>query len=1204
MTLRPGSGQAAELPDHDDRQLIREGLDHTVVVEAAAGTGKTTELVARILNVLASGRARIEQIVAVTFTEKAAGELKLRIRKELEGLRQRASASGVQARLTDAIQRLEEAHVSTIHGFCADLLRERTVEACIDPLFEVLTEPRAERIFDEAFRVWLSERLEDPPEGVRRALRRSVWSRDGRDNDDGPIDRIRRAGRELAEWRDFDGAWRRDPFDRDTELARVLTRAHDLGALTAQASSTRDPLFYDTRFVRDLSHEVRTAERFDVKDPDGWEARVVDLAQNRDFRRARRGRDRWYGPQLSRDDVWSAYEALTSELDAFQRAADGDLAALLREELRDVVTGYEALKRSAGALDFVDLLLRARDLLVAHPGVRRSFHARFTHLFVDEFQDTDPLQAEILLRLSAEEPGTDWRSITPEPGRLFIVGDPKQAIYRFRRADVETYRDVCEMLVSRGARQAYLHTSFRSTPTIQRAINAAFAPHMTGDRATLQAKYEELSPYRADISGQPAVVALPVPEPYGQRRVAAYAIEKSLPDAVGAFVSWLVTRSGWTVTEKTARDELPMTVPIEPRHVCILFRRFLHFGADVTRPYVDALEARGVPHLLVGGKSFHDREEVDTMRAALAAIEWPDDELSVFATLRGALFAIDDGTLMEYRHAHGPCHPFRTPAAVARDQQPVADALNLLRRLHTGRNYRALADTITQLLSATRAHVAFVLRPAGEQALANVLHVAELARQYEMSGGMSFRGFVEELRAEADGGQAAEAPILEEGSDGVRLMTVHKAKGLEFPVVILADITAKLNTDRADRLIDRDRNACYLRLGRWTPSELAAHEGLEIERDAAEGVRIAYVAATRARDLLVVPAVGDIEYDGGWTSPLNGALYPPTDARRRAEPASGCPAFKTDSVWRRPDGEPATSTTVSPGAHVNERADAPYTCVWWDPNALDLGVEPGIGIRRESLIVKDVPDQVVADGLRDYARWRDRREAAIADGSRPSVSVLTATEWAAIDDKPGERLTRPGSAEPVSEQRGLFDDEGPAGRSRGAEEADSGPASDAAAQVSVVDARGPERPGGSRFGELVHAVLAAVPLEADRAAIDALTEVHGRILSAPVDELIAAAQTVERVLAHDLLARARRAGSRGACRRETPVTCLHGDGVMVEGIVDLAFEEQGAWTVVDYKTDRELAAVGEDRYRRQVALYASAIAQATGQRARGVLVRV
>ena len=162
--------------DGDYRRLIREGLDHTVIVEAAAGTGKTTELVWRILNVVSSGRAQIDKVVAVTFTEKAAGELKLRIRQELETARQRAADPESQSRLTDAIQRLEEAHVSTIHGFCADLLRERPVEAGVDPLFEVLTEPRAERLFSEAFRTWLDGQLDEPGEGVRRALRRSTWS--------------------------------------------------------------------------------------------------------------------------------------------------------------------------------------------------------------------------------------------------------------------------------------------------------------------------------------------------------------------------------------------------------------------------------------------------------------------------------------------------------------------------------------------------------------------------------------------------------------------------------------------------------------------------------------------------------------------------------------------------------------------------------------------------------------------------------------------------------------------------------------------------------------------------------------------------------------------------------------------------------------------------------------------------------------------
>ena len=235
---------------------------------------------------------------------------------------------------------------------------------------------------------------------------------------------------------------------------------------------------------------------------------------------------------------------------------------------------------------------------------------------------------------------------------------------------------------------------------------------------------------------------------------------------------------------------------VEPRHICLLFRRFFSYGEDVTRPYVEALEARGVPHLLVGGKTFHDREEVETMRAALPPIEWPDDELSVFATLRGALFAIGDEELLEYQpRATEALHPFRVPTdAAGLTSADRATRSTLLRRLHAPAQLPAGRRHHHELLDATRAHVGFVLRPAGEQALANVLHVAELARQYEVGGGMSFRGFVEDAATtRRTAAQAAEAPILEEGSDGVRLMTVHKAKGLEFPVVILADITAKLD---------------------------------------------------------------------------------------------------------------------------------------------------------------------------------------------------------------------------------------------------------------------------------------------------------------------------------------------------------------------------------------------------------------------------
>ena len=388
---------------------------------------------------------------------------------------------------------------------------------------------------------------------------------------------------------------------------------------------------------------------------------------------------------------------------------------------------------------------------------------------------------------------------------------------------------------------------------------------------------------------------------------------RSAPTSSGSF-----THSGWTVTER--RD--PSTrVPLEARHICILFRRFVSYGEDITRAYVDALEARGVKHLLVGGRAFHGREEIETLRAALMAIEWPDDQLSVFATLRGALFAIGDEELLEYHHHAGSFHPFRIPADAAHRARADSRGADLARRTGIAAATVVRSPRRSPTCSArTRAHVSFVLRPGGEQVLANVLHVAELARQYEIEGGMSFRGFVEALREAASGGQAAEAPILEEGSDGVRLMTVHKAKGLEFPVVILADITARLTPFDASRYIDAEHERCALRIGGWSPKDLNDNKAMELLREEKEGERVAYVAATRARDLLVVPAVGDGPYTEGWVAPLNAAIYPAEDARRVQAPGAGCPAFASkDSVLERPDGDPASRLTVCPGQHELHR---------------------------------------------------------------------------------------------------------------------------------------------------------------------------------------------------------------------------------------------------------------------------------------------
>ncbi len=327
----------------------------------------------------------------------------------------------------------------------------------------------------------------------------------------------------------------------------------------------------------------------------------------------------------------------------------------------------------------------------------------------------------------------------------------------------------------------------------------------------------------------------------------------------------------------------------------------------------------------------------------------------------------------------------------------------MLQALHRSRNRVPVATTIARLLESTRAHVGFALEHGGEQVLANVAHVIELARRYEAEGGISFRGFIDELRRQAESGEAAEAPILEEGSDGVRLMTVHKAKGLEFPIVILADMTAKLSASVAARTIDSERKVCAIRLGGCAPADLLQHENEELLRDEAEGTRVAYVAATRARDLLVVPAVGDEEREG-WVQPLNKAIYPSKEQRRQQVAAPGCPEFKSkDSVWVRPGGSAAGTNTVCPGLHVRKSdssdpllhppprageergGETGFSVVWWDPRALKLGAEAPLGIRRPELIVKDVAPDIVESGLTAYNAWRERRRHAVNAGSQSSV---------------------------------------------------------------------------------------------------------------------------------------------------------------------------------------------------------------------------
>lgn len=1095
--------------DEQARYRIRQSLDESLIVEASAGTGKTTELVNRIVAVLAAGKAEINEIAAVTFTHKAAGELKLRLREALD--KARHNHPDGRDKLERALEHLEEASIGTIHSFCAQILRERPVEARVDPAFEELSEQESGRLYQQAFRAWLERRFNQPSPSLDRAMARLAW----RDSwDDGPpMEQLQYAGRKLVEWRDYPSPWRREPFPREEEIRTLLTKAREVADASSRPRRVNDGLYISLQPARLMVQGIDRPEIRDAApDYDTLEAQLLKLG--RDLRSKTHKGSGEYGGGVAREELIRSRDELMVWIEDFRRRADADLAAALRDEMSGLVEEYTARKQRSGKLDFVDLLIYTRDLLRDQPLIREYLQLRFKCLFVDEFQDTDPLQVEIIQHLAADG----------RPGKLFLVGDPKQSIYKFRRADIQLYEKIRDEMVANGAGFLRLTRSFRAVPNIQDFVNAAFDPEMQGDG---HAEYAALEHDRQEIPGQPSVIALPVPKPY-KSRLSKEAVNASLPDAIAAFIAWLLEESGWG---------------FKARDIAVLFRRRTQGGQDLTREYARALEARGVEHLLAGSKTFHHREEVETLRAALTAIEWPEDELSVFATLKGSLFAISDDTLLLHKHKAGRLHPFRRDGA----ESPVAEALELLAELHQLRNYRPFAATVNALLEATRAHAGFLLRPGGNQVLANVTRVADLARTYETTGGVSFRGFVEELTAQAEKAEAAEAPVLEEDSDGVRLMTVHGAKGLEFRVVILADMTANIAARDPDQYVNAGEKLCATRLLRCAPWELLDHGAEEAIRERAEGVRVAYVAATRAKDLLVVPAVGDDPYPlDGWLSPLEKALYPARDARRHSTQAEGCPKFGASSVLSRPmeyDGQPEES--VRPGLVVPQAGT--HQVVWWDPFHLRLGEDADYGVRQQDLLKEDGGASLAA-----YRQWRAEHDAAIAAGSQARYEVFLASQTP----------------------------EGPP---------------DAVQVELLAAAKASGR--GRRFGALVHATLRDVALDAGAEAIRKTADMNARVLGAPADEVAVACAVVEAALNHPLLQRARNAKR---CHREYPVTITTASNQLIEGIIDLAFIEKNMWTVVDFKTDADVSDK-KKQYERQLQWYAHALTELTGLPARAIL---
>ena len=910
---RPAGESGRRLRDARARERVRLDHDTTLIVEAAAGTGKTTAVVSRVVEMIATGWARIEQIAAITFTERAGGELRLRIREGLEariaergangngkgrtrpdrmetrgaGTRRRDEDAATRERLEAALLHLDDAAFGTIHAFCATILRERPVEAGVDPDFGILAGQEYRAFFERVFVRFVARQLEDPGPGVARLLRRNRHPRRS------PIELLREAGLKLLDYRGLRQAWKRKPRDRDAAIAELLGDAEDADA----GGSRPATLFEIERLCRrvppprpgdkpnwvafsvaeaaDLAREIRVRRSAGREDPEWVEQALASLVI-----RSYAGASPPEAP-----DLRSRRDAFRDLLDAFQTEANADLAALLREDLRELVASFEAAKQKAGKLDFEDLLDRTRDLLRRERGARAELSERFRHIVVDEYQDTDPAQTEILLLLTAPEPASgDWKEAVPTPGRLCLVADPKQSIYRFRRADVRHYEGLVARLVDNGAVRVALSTNFRSAPRICEFVNEVMEPVFSrgpDGNPGAQVAYAPLAGHREAMPGPP-LAGIEVPHCRNTRD-----LEQREPGAVADFVKRLLD-SDFQVSGRDGERRR-----VEPRDICLLFRRVRRFGRLlVPGPYAEALRSRDIPHSLQAVESYIGSAEVSFLRAALTAVEFPGDELSVYATLRGPLFSIPDQDLFLFRERGTRLRPSPSPPDPGGDPGAagITDALRFLFRLHERRNHQPLAVTIQQLLAEKRAETGFLFWKSPQQVLANLRRLTESARAFESGGGLSFRGFVELLATQAEApDHQGTAHAIDEDVGGVRIMTIHAAKGLEFPVVILCD-AAMGRKGRATRIVRSEAglHACDLG-GNLRPWDLIEAEEAEEVEDRAELDRLLYVGMTRARDLLAAP-VFELRFGGGGPPALTRLESARRPSRTPPGFAAGAPA--------------------------------------------------------------------------------------------------------------------------------------------------------------------------------------------------------------------------------------------------------------------------------------------------------------------------
>jgi ATP-dependent exoDNAse (exonuclease V) beta subunit len=1086
---------AATQADARARELIATDLDETLFVEAGAGTGKTTALVGRIVELVASGRAQMSQVVAITFTEAAAGELRDRIAEALERLALQLADEGEPARrrqrAEEAVAELPNAAIGTLHGFARRILSEHPFEASMPPSIEVFDEVRSAVAFEERWDLMRDALLTEPEleTPLLRALTVGVT-----------LDDLRKVAKQLSENWDLiaDLEWP-TVMQPVVEVGGVVEPLEAVIALSGLCTTD------DDRLLTRVEAAVPIVQRLGSSDDPL--ASLQALAELKSLSANGIGRAPNWGGRI--EEVRALFaEAEQARAALITRVGSAALRALTAVVATFTLEAADA-RRADGRLEFHDLLVLARRLLRQRGDVCQVLGSQWRHLFIDEMQDTDPIQIELAVRIAAgaASAGRDWEDIEVAPGRLFFVGDPKQSIYRFRRADIGQFMAARQRFTDRPLQ---LTVNRRSVPGIVAWVNALFEEEMGDGAPGMQPAYVPLVAHRPALGGPgsgptrdgaptsataPLVPVVVLGEPV-ERGLGMPAIRRQEAlDIAGAVIR--ARDEQWPVDDEgTSRP-----VRFSDMAVLVPTRR-------VVSALQEAFDEAGVPYRLEGTSVVYRSPEVLDLLTVLRAVDDPTDQVAVVAALRSPLLGCGDDDLARHVLAGGSWDYRRrsskaSTAAAAADGAgagPVAASFELLRSLHEERWWREPSGLVERVVVECRALELALGRPRPREAWRGLRFVADQARQYTDAFGGDLRRYlrwVDHQRREDV--RAIEVSLPESDHDAVRIMTVHAAKGLEFPVVLLAGLNSRRRPDASPVLFGPGgvevATSSLVRTPGYTELE---ERGRDL--DATEQVRLLYVAATRARDHLVV----SVHHEQG--TPCHAASIEALCARRR-------------ELWRRVD-------SLEPRPAVEQLS-------------LDLGVGTAAAAepRVAPAAVDRGGDEAQADPCLDpeaSAAWAAERSAALAAAAEPRAIAATRLAKLAVQ---GQRDAADGVAD-----------------------------ADVAADGDTDEPRDTPtwRRGraGSAVGRAVHAVLQSVDLAtgdglADLAAAEAAAEgVPGR--ADEVEKLAAAA------LASDTV---RRAVAGGRYWRELYVAAPLGDRV-IEGFVDLLVDGPDGLTIVDYKTDQ------------------------------------